>query len=239
MSGPDFAHVRAEEQRTLIRDVADAVTRQLARVSLQVMSHLDSTDPTDLAEALEEVGRMADSALAELRVLSRMVYAEPESAPSAELPGLLSAMTPTASGAEWIHRLSLAGHEPAIDVAAEADQLDPTLQRTICRILDVSGDNMLRHATPRSRCSVTVAVHPTHIVVRTASPTVSDHFAFSFGRGLLGLGERIDLTGGTFAAGPQSSGLHHEWVVLAHLPRNGASPGHSPPESSPSGTLGR
>ena len=61
MSGPDIAHVRAEEQRTLIRDVADAVTRQLARVSLQVMSHLDSTDPYDLAEALREVGRTADS----------------------------------------------------------------------------------------------------------------------------------------------------------------------------------
>ena len=221
--------MRAEEQRALIRDVADAVTRQLARVSLQVMSHLDSTDPTDLAEALREVGRTADSALAELRVLARMAYAEPESAHSAELPGLVSALTPTASGTEWSHRLSLAGHDPAIDVAAEADHLDPTLQRTICRILDVSGNNVLRHATPGSRCSVTVAVHPTHVVVRTASLTVSGYFAFPFGRGLIGLGERIDLTGGTFAAGPQSSGLHQEWVVLAILPRNGARLGHSSP----------
>ncbi|MFV0460283.1 MAG: sensor histidine kinase, partial [Actinomycetales bacterium] len=101
-----------------------------------------------------------------------------------------------------------------IDPAADA--LDPMTTRTITRILQEATTNILRHSTPGTTCTYTLTLDPDTVTISIHShmSRVRDRGALSLGYGLRGLKERIDLTGGTFHAGPHS----RHWIVQACIP---------------------
>ncbi|HEY5820490.1 MAG TPA: hypothetical protein VIT20_00850 [Propionibacteriaceae bacterium] len=218
MSAVDDGGRRIQERRALAHEVSDAVTSRLATVSLQVMSHLDAADLSDLRQALRSVGGAVDAALAELRVLARVLRDEPPPEGRYELAGLVPSVVPTTSGREWERRLSAAGYVPTIVVPDESDRLGKTTQRTICRVLDVNGDHVLSHAIPGSACSATVVLYPAQVIVRTSSLQSPDQPAQAVDHGLIGLRERIDLIGGTIAVGSQTEGPL-DWAILVTFPR--------------------
>lgn len=218
------ARLRADERAVLARELHDVVTHQLSTISLQVMSHVDSADPDELRRVLRKVGRCTDSGLTELRLLVRVLRDHPATAGGpVEVRALSERVPPTAAAAGWARRLLEAGFDPTIDIPAQADRLEMTVQSTLTRTLEVTGDNLIRHAPPRSRCSIAVSVNPTQVIIRVVSPLATpppaDHG--SLGWGLRGLRERVDLTGGTLTAAPSSSPAQDpEWVVVVTLPRD-------------------
>jgi signal transduction histidine kinase len=216
------SRLRSDERRLLARELHDVVTHQLSNVSLQVMSHLDSTDAEELRGVLRRVNRATDSALTELRLLVRVLRDDPATAAGIDELGELSRrVPPTAAAAAWARRLVEAGFDPAIEVPAKADRLEMTTQRTVTRALEVTFDNILRNAPPRSRCTVDVTVNGTQVVVRATNPVQAPgrKKAAGLGWGLRGLRERVDLTGGGFSAGLTAAGPGEpEWVVVVTLP---------------------
>lgn len=218
------SRLRADERRLLASELHDVVTHQLSNVSLQVMSHLESTDTDELRKVLKKVNRSTDAALTELRLLVRVLRDFPATAAAAdEVAELSRRLAPTQAAVGWARRLTDAGFDPVIEIPAQADRLGMTVQATITRTLNVVSDNFLRHAPPRSRCTVTLSVSPTQVMVRAASPlpAPSPDGPPTLGWSLRGLRERVDLTGGTFSAGPSTSGGEDaEWVVVATLPHD-------------------
>ena len=221
----EAARLRADERGVLARELHDVVTHQLSNISLQVMSHLDSGDVDELRRVLKKVNRATDSALTELRLLVRVLRDYPATAAGVDEVGELSRrIAPTMGAAGWARRLTDAGFDPVIDIPAQADRLEMTVQSTIARTLDVTGENVLRHVPKRSWCSLTLSLNPTQVVIRAANPLPSPQPSgpVALGWGLGGLRERVDLTGGTFSAGPSTSsaGGDPQWVVVVTLPRD-------------------
>jgi glucose-6-phosphate-specific signal transduction histidine kinase len=172
---------------------------------------------------LQKVKRSTDSALTELRLLVRVLRDNPTTAAGPdEVSELSQRIPPTQRALDLARELTNAGFEPAIEVPDEADRLEGTVQATVSRTLDVICDNILRHSPRRSRCTITVSVDPTEAVVWAASPLASSPPSepVGLGSGLRGLRERVDLTGGTFSAGPSSETEQPQWVVVVTLPHD-------------------
>lgn len=216
------ARLRADERRLLARELPDVVTHHLSNISLQVMSHLDSIDILELHHVLKQVSRSADSALTELRVLVRVLRDHPATAPGTDQVGELTRhVAPTIAAAAWSRRLTTAGFDPNIDIPSQADRLEMSVQGTITRTLDVVCANIAQHAPPRSWCIVTLRLIPTQVTIFVASPLSTQPAGGDvvLGRGLRGLRERVDLTGGGFRAGPSTVGADEsQWVVAVTLP---------------------
>lgn len=216
------ARLRDDERRVLARELHDVVTHQLSTVSLQVMSHLDSGDADDLAQVLRRVQAATGSALTELRLLVRVLREHPSAGGGRDGVGQLSGRrTPTEVAAGWAGRLVEAGFAPVVEVPTWADRLEMTVQATLVRTLDVACDNILRHAPPRSRCTVTLTLHPAQVVLRAVSPLpVRQPDQVALGWGLRGLRERVDLIGGAFSAGPSLAAAGRQWVVVVTVPHD-------------------
>jgi signal transduction histidine kinase len=215
------ARLRADERRLLARELHDVVSHQLANISLQVMSHQDSVDADELRRVLRRLDRFSQSALTELRLLVRVLRDDPATAPGADEVGELSSrVPPTMAAADWARRLVAAGFDPDIDVPAQADRLEMTVQATVTRALDVTCDNIVKHAPARAHCSVALSLNPTQVVLRTASPLGPPQERTALGWSLRGLRERVDLAGGAFTARSSTAGATDpEWVVTLTLPR--------------------
>ncbi|MBG6214556.1 MAG: histidine kinase [Cryobacterium sp.] len=105
---------------------------------------------------------------------------------------------------------------PVVLERSGREPTNPSVQLTIFRLVQESLTNVLRYADT-----------PTRVVVRLnsapgrAEVTVSDNgrlrrepSAHAFGRGLIGMQERVSIYGGTFEAG---AGLHDGWRVHAAM----------------------
>ncbi len=211
--------IRGDERRVLAAELHDVVTHQLSTMSLQVMGHADSHDVDELRVVLRKVGRSADSALAELRLLNQVLHADPTTAPTAaEVPALSQRLAPTAAAAGWARRLVEAGLDPVIEVPGRADRIGVSAQATLVRALDAVGENFLGHAPPRARCEVVLRLTGAQAVLRASSPLgdASPSGPVRLGWGLRGLRERVHMSGGTFLAQPVAD--EGAWVVAVSLP---------------------
>ncbi|MFT4294001.1 MAG: histidine kinase [Micropruina sp.] len=211
------ARIRAEERRTLSRELHDVVTHQLSTAALQLMSARTSADPAVLARVLSVVDRATAEALNELRLLADVLRDDPAtSASGTEIRELSERVPPTRSAAAAELALVEHGFEPEIRVPAAADDVEMTVQRTLSRVIDEAVANVIRHAPPKSRCIVDVRITDQHASVEVRNPVPSGMTAPPPGRGLRGLAARISLTGGSFTADVADA----EWLVLAQFPRH-------------------
>lgn len=117
--------------------------------------------------------------------------------------------------------------------------MDPTTQRTLNRIMQEqeAATNILRYTPAGSTCHYTLATDDTGVSLGIASPLAVDELKsdLSLGWCLRGIRERVDLTHGTFTAGPNLG----RWLVAVTLPA--ATPATGPlatPVSSECGDLG-
>jgi signal transduction histidine kinase len=114
------------------------------------------------------------------------------------------------------------GDGPRVDVqlVGDLDGLRPLVGAAIYRIAQESVTNALRHARHATRIDVHVAGHDdaVRLTVHDDGDAVSSVPDSSAGYGLVGMGERAALLGGTLQAGP---GSDSGWTVTAVLPRDG------------------
>lgn len=214
----ETARIRRDERRILAAELHDVVAHQLSNAKLQVMGHRASDDPRRLHTALDRVEQATGSALTELRLLVRVLRDDPStSAREQEVEELGERLRPTQVAAGAAQTLIEHSLEPEIELPAEADHLEMTVQRTIGRVIVQGVANMCANAPPGSRCVIRLVVNDTQVVLRLANPLPSGGdppAGWGWGWGLRSLAERVDLTGGRFSAGPVGA----DWVLTAILP---------------------
>lgn len=210
------ARIRADERRTLSRELHDVVAHQLSTASLQIMGAQGTEDVASLRRTLSTVDRATSEALTELRLLVRVLRDDPTtSASGTEIRELGERVPPTQAAAAAQLALLKAGFEPDVQVPGSADDLEMTVQRSVSRVLSEATENVIRHASAKSRCVIRVSVGAHQVTIRVSNPLPDDFSEASHGWGLRGLTERVALTGGTFSAGREGD----DWVVAMTLPR--------------------
>jgi signal transduction histidine kinase len=200
------------ERRRIARDVHDFVGHGLVAVMLQVTSarHVLHRDPQAAEEALrsaEEVGRRT---MQELRRTVTLLRSEDEVD--------VAAPVPTASEIPALVGLARAGGV-VVELHTQGDlsRIPPGVGLAVYRIVQEALANAARHA-PRAQTVLRIEVTNRRVllVAETCGPLVADSAAERDRPryGLIGMRERADALGGTFAAGPTPDG----WRVRCELP---------------------
>jgi signal transduction histidine kinase len=172
------------------------------------------TAPEAAARAFEAIGDVSRSSLREVRrILSVLRHdASADGSPLSPQPGLdaLPALLET---------VRATGITVVQEQTGDLRGLDTGRQLSIYRIVQESLTNVLRHAGPRARATVSIEREPNGVVVtvidngRGVQPAVVGHE-----HGILGMRERAEAYGGSLEAGAIDGG----WRVCARIPLEGS-----------------
>lgn len=201
---------RISERSRIAAEMHDVVAHGLS----VMVAHADGAHaiaPKDIDRsraAMLEVAVTGRRSMTEMRRLLGVLDVGSEPAPRAPQPGIdqLADLVESFRSTGLPVVLERSGREPT----------DPSVQLTIFRLVQESLTNVLRYADT-----------PTRVVVRlistpgTAKVTVSDNgrkhpgpSAATFGRGLIGMQERVAIYNGSLSAG---AGVHDGWRVRATM----------------------
>ncbi|MEU1885452.1 sensor histidine kinase [Micromonospora sp. WMMD987] len=190
----------AEERLRIARDLHDILGQRLSAVTLkaEIAAQMVVRDPHRAVNEILEVSATARDALAEVRAAVsgyRTVWLRAE-AESSEALLTACGVTVTVAGPLSLPRLT---NETAGWVVREATT------------------NVIRHASAQ-RCWITVVDEGDTFVVQVADDGAGGALdqPFSYGTGLTGLAERIDIVGGELEVGPRDG----RFVVTARIPAN-------------------
>jgi len=219
-----FSDARALERRQLAGELHDIVAHQLSLITLQVMANGSSHDPAVLSRTIRKVAGINRSAQADLGMLLHLLR---DDAWPANPSRTEERITPSQALAGVTATLTDAGHPVEATLDPGVDAVDPTTQHTLTRILREASTNILRYAPARCRVQISLALDAENVTIQVTSPLAArtSRVRHSTGAGLLGLTERIKLTGGTFSAGPEGGC----WRVRAVLSRAGMTAVEPPP----------
>ena len=202
------------ERVRIARELHDVLAHSLSQINVQasVGLHLFDAQPEKAADALASIKDTSKQALGEVRQVLGMLRGDAPLAPErglADLDALIDDLE--AHGVEGVLRMS---------GSADVGRVPAAVQQAVFRITQESLTNVTRHAAART-VSVEVFGDDDRLTVRISDDGVGAASAPSpDGRGLLGMRERAELLGGTFAAGPRTDG---GFQVEASLPLRGAS----------------
>ncbi|MFI5893666.1 sensor histidine kinase [Actinoplanes sp. NPDC051513] len=194
-----------EERARIARDLHDILSHTVSVMVVQAAAADDvfESNPARAREALRRTEEAGRQALAELRGFLRTVRADD--------PGL-EGPQPTLDDVE---RLAATMSESGLRVSVRRDgegEVPLGVQVSTYRIVQEALTNTLRHARASS-AEVLVRVGESEVLVRVRDDG-SSAVAKPGGHGLIGMRERAEILGGSFAAGPWEGGFE----VEAHLP---------------------
>jgi signal transduction histidine kinase len=199
-----LAELANEQDRMRIaREVHDVVGHSLVGIALQARAARRrlERDPARAGEAIDEIDKLASSALAETRQAVGVIRAEMAPQPTLEQLDDLVAHLQT----------------PDMHVRLERDAGDvPVIvQSTAYRIVQEALSNVAKHARPAT-ATVSVRRAGDALAVEVRDDGAGNGVrGDGTGHGLQGMRERAELCGGTLEAGPAPDG---GWVVSARLP---------------------
>lgn len=205
--------VRLLERERLARELHDTVAHHVSAIAIQAQAGraVAAMRPASAVEALSVIEEAASQTLSELRTIVAALREE-DDAELAPQRGIDNLEEFTVTG----------GKKLAVSVSKHGalDDVGPTLEAAVYRVVQESVTNASRHAVGASRVDVEVTGTPSEI--RVAISDDGDLPSGEVGRegfGLVGMKERASLLGGTFHAGP---GPERGWSVEVVLPRKGA-----------------
>ena len=202
----ELDRVKLLERERLARDLHDTVAHHVSAIAIRAQAGLAVADPDAAADALRLIEAEATRALAEMRAMVRVLRRdEPvDLAPSPRIADLARLATDTS---------------PSVEVGVTGDLADvhPSVDAAIYRVAQEAVTNARRHARHATRIEVRVAADDRSVHLRVSDDGDSPARS-SPGYGLTGMFERVDLLGGTCAAGPDDRG----WTVTATVPRAGS-----------------
>jgi signal transduction histidine kinase len=192
----------AVERSRIARELHDLIghTVNLMLVQAGAGRRLLDQDPVRARDLLLDLERSGRDALTELdRVLGVLGAARPE--PEQELGADGLGMLP-----DLARRMTEAGLPTTVDVGPEVGELPRSLDLTAYRIVQEGLTNALRHAAA-TRAWVTLRGDDgwLEITVRDDGRCAAD--GYRPGRGLIGIGERAAMFGGTVTHGPGRDGF--------------------------------
>ncbi|MEU7994056.1 sensor histidine kinase [Micromonospora sp. NPDC049060] len=198
------ARRRATEERLRIaRELHDVLGHHLSLINVQASAALHRPDPDRSAQALAAIKQTSKETLRELRTTLGILRRE-DAAPTGPTPGLdrLYELVTTAGRSGLEIRTEL----------AETRALPPEVDLAAYRIVQEALTNVTRHA---SATAVVIRVRPDRDDVLLEVEDDGVGTAGQPGNGILGMGERARVLGGSLTTGP---GVDGGFRVRARLP---------------------
>jgi signal transduction histidine kinase len=211
---------RAAERRRIAREMHDVLAHRISLLSLHAgaLEFRPDAPPEEIAQAAGVVRGAAHAALQELRDVIGMLR-EDEVAETTDPPQPTLCDVPA-----LVEESRAAGMRVELELDADGEAVPAALGRTAYRIVQEGLTNARKHA-PGAAVDVRVARVEDRLEVRVASrrPVAVGAGAGPVappgaGTGLIGLGERVALAGGTLEHGIAAGG---DFVLRALLPLSG------------------
>lgn len=200
------------ERLRISRDLHDSVAHSLTAIVLQTAGlrtvQRTNSRAVDLDAALADVQETAEQSIRELHRLLGVLRSE-----DAQAPGMLP--RELVDIAELIDAARASGVEVSDKVSGAERRIDPSIAHAGYRVVQEGLSNVMRHAGQGAKVSVEIHWEPQSLTlaVRSISGVVKTP-GVSGGFGLLGLRERVTISGGSLVAGPTKDGF----LVKAVLP---------------------
>ncbi|MER6161122.1 histidine kinase [Streptomyces sp. NPDC001868] len=207
----DRTQAVVSERARMARELHDMVANHLSAIAIHSTAALSLDDPDTSKEALGVIRENSVEGLAEMRRLIGILRdagddTEPAAAPTLDGIGSL------------VEGARTNGLDATLD-ADHGDALPAPVELAAYRIVQESLTNALKHASP-GRVTVALRQLDGSLTIAVTSPfgDRDGPSAPGSGAGLVGIRERVALLGGTFEAGPESSGHGKIWSVRVSLP---------------------
>ncbi|MFB8088125.1 sensor histidine kinase [Streptomyces sp. NPDC055992] len=212
-----------EERARIARELHDVVAHHMSVITVQADSApYRLTGLSD--EAREEFGTIAASAresLTEMRRLLVVLRGDGTEGERAPQPGIDRLQ-------QLVEATVRAGLPAELSLAADLGDVPPAVDLSAYRIVQEALANVVRHA-PGARTRVSVTSDGAHLTVLVVNgppeQPVSPLETAGTGHGLVGMRERVRLTGGSLDTGPLPDG---GFRVAARLPLPPAGPADAP-----------
>lgn len=197
----------ADQRMHLAQELHDVLAHHISLINVQasVALHLIDAQPERAAEALTHIKHASAESLNELRAALE-VLREGES-PRAPAPRLVDVP-------ELVERVRAGGLDVRLTIGDIPPELPAAVELVAYRIVQEALTNVTRHSTA-DRVEVRVTADAAALTVSIDdNGRAAQAPAERAGRGLVGMRERTESLGGTFAAGPAAAGFS----VRARLP---------------------
>jgi len=202
------AEAAVEQERVRIaRDMHDVVAHSLAVVIAQAdgARYAAAADPDAATTALATISGTARAALADVRMLLTQLRHREGDGPQptlADLDGLFAQSRD-------------AGLDLRVRVTSPPAQVSAAVQLAVYRILQEALTNALRHGDRSSPVEVALDWQDGAVELRVRNRLASASAPAPGGHGLVGMGERASLVGGSLQAAPDGEG---SFAVTARIP---------------------
>ncbi|MDI9892379.1 sensor histidine kinase [Microbacterium sp. IEGM 1404] len=205
--------IAMEERRRIADDLHDVVAHDLTVIAMhaRLLGYTIDGDERRISE--QAIVDSARQALADIRRVVLLVGDTDEgTGRTVYQHGIVAAV------ADLRDELTAAGYRVTVEstIADEAD-VDRLVSGTLARVVREAGTNVLKHASGSQTVNIRVSASTTEarVSVWNSLPERPDPIdATRGGYGLVRMGERVLLLGGTFDAAPRDDG----WHVEAALP---------------------
>jgi signal transduction histidine kinase len=219
------AEAVSSERSRIARDLHDVVAHAVTLMVLQAggAARLLRSEPDRASTALDHVDELGQQAIFELHRLLGLLAPEPaESAEAAVRPGLRDL-------ACLVDQVRASGLRVERSVTGEPAGLEPGVDLAAFRIAQEALTNAVRYADPRHPVQVEVRWRPFDVEIAVLNHTLRALGpSLPSGRGIVGIRERVRISGGSVDAGPQPDGRFLVGVRLPLTTRRPADPGSRP-----------
>lgn len=213
---------RAMERLRISRDLHDTVAHALTGMILQIAglraARIQSKPNVDVDDVLASVQQSAEQSMRELHRLLGMLRTSDTGDTSERPHGLVDIPALVAAAED-------SGLAITSTIRGDHGELDPSLEHTAYRVVQEGLSNAMKHAGEGAHVEISQHWQPEQftITVRSTNGLVSGTPVVSGGYGLIGLRERVSVSGGSLHNGPTANG----YLLQAVLPTTKA---HSPLE---------
>ncbi|RZQ65446.1 sensor histidine kinase [Amycolatopsis suaedae] len=215
----------AQERSRISRELHDVVAHAVSVIVVQAdgASYAVRSNPELAERAVRTISETGRGALAELRRLLDVLRNDDDQEPRVPQPT-------AGSLAELAERMTAAGLPVSVDLDKDLDRLPTGVSLGVYRIVQESLTNVLKHAGPQARATVSVRLEESEVEVEVldngrgpslvgtrtrVNGTTGLTTALPGGNGLIGMRERANVLGGRLTAGPRPGG---GWRVHARIP---------------------
>ena len=209
------SQARRAERTRIAREMHDVLAHRISLLAVHAgaLEFNPDAPPEEIARAAAVIRESARAAQEELREVIGVLRTDPAAPTDGEKEPLEPPQPTLEDLAPLIEESRAAGMEVRLATALDPVTLPPTLGRTVYRVVQEGLTNVHKHAPEHV---VTIAVVGGHhggvLVSVTDQPVVGraeegptpEHVGS--GTGLIGLGERVALLGGTLEYGPEPGG---------------------------------
>ncbi|MFF0264587.1 sensor histidine kinase [Kribbella sp. NPDC004536] len=208
----------SNERTRIAREIHDVVAHGLSIMIVQADGGLYAADqsPEAAKKALATIGDTGRASLTEMRKMLGLLKQDEQSDLGPHQPRPQPGVS---SLPELIENVREAGLAVEYTVTGRPRELPALLGLTAYRIVQEGLTNTLKHAGPGARTSVTLDFGREMLTVVVTDDGRGAGVAPSTdpGHGLVGMRQRVSVSGGTVSAGPKAGGGYE---VVARLPYN-------------------